>query len=253
MQGALDSPSYYRFEHDPDHRCFAWCRTGNALLIKAGSEPRFISSGSITLFEPNVNWELLLGRGVQTWILSSWISESPSIPDLSISKTTSFLIGEKENAVSLLSEYIYTRIDEISKLPNLMIAFINLLVHEHTLSNDAFTLTRISENNSEAVDLLVQTIKSNSHEPWSLASAAKMAGYSPFHLSRVFRSFLNVGFPEYVDRCRTESAMKRLLATDETISSISSQTGFGTPQAMRNAFREYTGFLPSEIKGRPSE
>jgi AraC-like DNA-binding protein len=57
-----------------------------------------------------------------------------------------------------------------------------------------------------------------------------------------------MGFPEYVDRCRTEVAIRKLLEGAESMSFVAGDSGFGTPQAMRTAFREYTGFLPSEMK-----
>jgi AraC-like DNA-binding protein len=59
------------------------------------------------------------------------------------------------------------------------------------------------------------------------------------------------GFHEYVDRCRTETAIEMLCNTDEPIDTVAAMTGFGTTQGLRESVKEYLGLVPSEIRAVP--
>lgn len=111
-----------------------------------------------------------------------------------------------------------------------------------------FRLTCIPDNLPDSVDHLVRGVRAQPSAPWGLKEAAVYAGYSPFHLSRTFRGHLGMGFPEYVDRCRTEMAVGQLLAGNQPIEEIASACGFGSAQGLRDSFREYLGILPSELR-----
>lgn len=96
---------------------------------------------------------------------------------------------------------------------------------------------------------LIETVRTSPDRDWSLNGAAAEAGYSPFHLSRTFKALAGYGFPEFVDRCRTEIAVEKLLGDAEIhADDVAIQAGFGSTQAMRDAFRDYVGFLPSELR-----
>jgi len=100
---------------------------------------------------------------------------------------------------------------------------------------------------------LIGAVRSNPERDWSLNGAANEAGYSPFHLSRTFKAIAGFGFPEFVDRCRTEIAVEALLSDPATsIDDVAITSGFGSTQAMRDSFREYTGLLPSELRSGPT-
>jgi AraC-like DNA-binding protein len=58
---------------------------------------------------------------------------------------------------------------------------------------------------------LISKVRQNPALAWPLKDAADMAGYSPFHFSRVFKNLVGYGFHEYVDRCRTECAVELLV------------------------------------------
>ena len=78
-----------------------------------------------------------------------------------------------------------------------------------------------------------------------------MAGYSPFHFSRVFKNLVGYGFHEYVDRSRTECAVEMLCTTDSAVDVVASSCGFGTTQGLRESVKEYLGLVPSELRAIP--
>jgi AraC-like DNA-binding protein len=127
---------------------------------------------------------------------------------------------------------------------------IDLVGAAMTASSTSF-LADIVSTAPDALKQLMVAVKKDPTGNWSLRDAAAYAGYSPFHLSRTFRTVVDFGFPEYVDRCRAEFAIDRLLKTDLSIDEVASSCGFGSTQALREAFKEYLGMLPSEIRSIP--
>ena len=104
----------------------------------------------------------------------------------------------------------------------------------------------------ETILELVEKVRKAPNQPWPLREAADLAGYSPFHFSRIFKSMVGYGFHEYVDRCRTESAVLMLVSTDDPIDIIAQRAGFGTTQGLRESVKEYLGLVPSELRAMPT-
>ena len=100
---------------------------------------------------------------------------------------------------------------------------------------------------------LTARVKEHPEAAWPLKDASDQVGYSPFHFSRVFKALVGYGFHEYVDRCRTELAVRLLSTTDDPVDIISSEAGFGTAQSLRESVKEHLGLLPSELRGTPEE
>lgn len=113
---------------------------------------------------------------------------------------------------------------------------------------DQVQLANIPAGLPETVQELVNEVRLNSSVQWPLKDAAGKAGYSPFHFSRVFKGLVGYGFHEYVDRCRTESAVEQLITTDHAVDLVASTCGFGTTQGLRESVKEYLGLVPSELR-----
>ncbi|MBL8049325.1 MAG: helix-turn-helix transcriptional regulator [Chthonomonas sp.] len=113
----------------------------------------------------------------------------------------------------------------------------------------SIALSRIRVPLPAPLQRLTDSVRAEPNQAWSLKEASKLVSYSPFHLSRTFRQLAGYGFPDFVDRCRTEMALKKILADqDEQIDQVALSSGFGSTQAMRDSFRDYIGFLPSEVR-----
>lgn len=110
------------------------------------------------------------------------------------------------------------------------------------------TLATLPIDLPETIVDLTKRVKASSNSPWPLKLAADLAGYSPFHFSRVFKQLVGYGFHEYVDRRRTEVAVEQLIRSDVPVDAIASSCGFGTTQGLRESLKEYLGLVPSELR-----
>jgi AraC-like DNA-binding protein len=125
------------------------------------------------------------------------------------------------------------------------------IVARLVVGEDEFRLAGVPLDLPTTIFDLTKRVRKDPSLPWPLKEAADIAGYSPFHFSRVFKSLAGFGFHEYVDRCRTESAIEMLCNTDEPIDTVAALTGFGTTQGLRESVKEYLGLVPSEIRAVP--
>ena len=117
--------------------------------------------------------------------------------------------------------------------------------------SDQVQLAAVPSDLPDTIKELVVRVRQNPALPWPLRDAADAAGYSPFHFSRVFKNLVGYGFHEYVDRCRTESAVDLLCSTDQAVDLVASTCGFGTTQGLRESVKEYLGLVPSELRTIP--
>jgi AraC-like DNA-binding protein len=100
----------------------------------------------------------------------------------------------------------------------------------------------------DAILRLLDEVRKHPEAYWPLPEASRISGYSTTHFSRIFRSAVGYGFQSFVERCRTEAAVKLLTTTHENVDNIAETCGFGATQTMRVALREHVGFVPSELR-----
>lgn len=84
------------------------------------------------------------------------------------------------------------------------------------------------------------------------AALAARCAVSERHLSRLFRTEAGMSPGRYVRRARAEAAAHLLTGTDLTIQVIASRCGFGTPEAMRQAFLAVYGVAPTHYRATQS-
>lgn len=130
----------------------------------------------------------------------------------------------------------------------LIFGFLHELVVFAMSGKNEISLTTIPYDAPEYVKSLLQKVKKDPALPWSLKEASKLVGYSQFHLSRTFKTLVGYGFPEFVDRCRVERSSKELLAGKYSVDQIATKYGYNSTHGLREAMKEYLGFLPSEVR-----
>lgn len=89
--------------------------------------------------------------------------------------------------------------------------------------------------------------------PLDLAALAEIAHYSPFHFHRIFTAWLGESAAEYVTRRRLEiGALTLASQPGSSVTQVSQQVGFGSPEAFARAFKRHFGQTPSAWqKGTP--
>lgn len=133
----------------------------------------------------------------------------------------------------------------------LVVSFLYEVVSRLMADLDQVQLAAAPLDLPETIKELTLKVRQSPANPWPLREAADMAGYSPFHFSRVFKNLVGYGFHEYVDRCRTECAVEMLVTTDSAVDLVASTCGFGTTQGLRESVKEYLGLVPSELRNVP--
>ncbi len=86
------------------------------------------------------------------------------------------------------------------------------------------------------------------HEKITLERAARKAGISPCHLSRIFKKETGMSFVDYIQRERVEAARHMLIYSEYAISEISEYLHFSTQSYFIRIFRKYVGMTPARYR-----
>lgn len=90
----------------------------------------------------------------------------------------------------------------------------------------------------------------NSHMKVSLEDAARIVGFSPKYLSRVFKEVAGVGFAEYRLSIKIQKAKELLDQTTFNINQISDRLGYENVESFIRAFRKFAQCTPTEFRKR---
>jgi transcriptional regulator GlxA family with amidase domain len=88
------------------------------------------------------------------------------------------------------------------------------------------------------------------HEDLSVPALARRACMSERHFARAFRGETGMTPAAYVEAARVERARIALETGDLPVETIAGQTGFGTVETMRRAFRRRVGVSPADYRSR---
>jgi AraC family L-rhamnose operon transcriptional activator RhaR len=84
--------------------------------------------------------------------------------------------------------------------------------------------------------------------PWTLPDLARLVHLSAPHLCRCFVRDLGISPLRYLERYRLELVAQLLLASDLTVSQISTQAGIADPNYLARRFRAAHGLTPSRYR-----
>jgi beta-xylosidase/AraC-like DNA-binding protein len=120
---------------------------------------------------------------------------------------------------------------------------------------------RCAEETSEDIGNIrnaLAHIRENYRSGVGLTDAAASAGMSPQYFSRLFKQKMGVGFLEYLNRLRLDSAVRDLLRTNGSILKIAVDNGFAGSKPFTALFKKTYGRTPqsyrlSERGGRNAE
>ncbi len=126
-----------------------------------------------------------------------------------------------------------------------------MLTDPNPQSQKPYMLTRPrtghSDQDVQSVQVRIERDYGRQLDTDSLARAAAM---SPRTLARRFRHATGESLQEYLRNTRIEAAMRRLAATEDSISAITEQCGYVDVRSFRRMFRDFTGLSPREYRAR---
>ena len=120
-----------------------------------------------------------------------------------------------------------------------------ILIRDANTRPDAI---RFPDKLSEEIMETMYFIEQNCSEDIRLADAAKTAGFSEGHLSRLFVSQVGVPFSEYLVNVRLRHVKELLLNTDMSISEIANHTGFSNSDYLSACFHRHEGMSPTAFR-----
>jgi AraC family transcriptional regulator len=99
---------------------------------------------------------------------------------------------------------------------------------------------------------VLDRIDAAGHEALDVAALAAVAAFSPFHFQRQFSALLGMGVGEYQRQVRLRRAAMRLAhRSQESVTAIALDAGYGSNEAFARAFRSLLGQSPSAFRDKP--
>ena len=258
--GAVQQATLVRLNLPADNHCLLWVCKGT-ILVRRGLGGRWsvLAPESVGFVSGPSPVSVSLARGEHKLYVMLWHGESAAalhrwvLRERRSVKTGQVLQGVFSTPFQHVKEADLDRLAADARrgadwvLP-VFFSYAHCGVAECVKSEDAVGLTPLPSDLPPVLVALIDRVKEHPEHPWPLKDGADFVGYSPFHFSRVFKTLVGYGFHEFVDRCRTELAVRKLTATDEPVESIAAACGFGTAQGLRESIKEYLGLLPSELR-----
>lgn len=110
---------------------------------------------------------------------------------------------------------------------------------------------RLAEkHNSDVVEEVLQRLHGDPLAEFNVGSVAGELGYSRSYLHDRFRKEVGMSPSDYAQRLRIKRCCQRLTATEESVTDIAMEFGFGSSQYFSRVFRKYVGTTPSEYRSQ---
>ncbi len=101
----------------------------------------------------------------------------------------------------------------------------------------------------KAMQEALSFIESNFMESITMKDAAEVANMSVCHFSRLFGSIAGDSFKGYLSQLRIKRAEELIKTSEESITDIAYQCGFGSVRSFNRAFLTLRGVTPSQLRG----
>ena len=102
--------------------------------------------------------------------------------------------------------------------------------------------------NEIIIQKIIDYIENNLDSQLNLDEIAKKAGYSKFHLNRVFSAYVGCTIYKYIQMRRLTVAAEKLVYTEKPILEIAYDANYSSQQSFTFAFRQLYGYPPQEYR-----
>lgn len=101
---------------------------------------------------------------------------------------------------------------------------------------------------TKKIEIVTEHIQKNFDKPLSNELLAKLVGYHPYYLNRVFKQIAGDTLHQYILNYRLSIASELLLSTTKTIAEIAEKSGFNNQISFINAFKKIYRLTPTEFR-----
>lgn len=133
------------------------------------------------------------------------------------------------------------------KMNSIFYHILYLLVKEYRLMDLDDEFIRKNKNLNR-LSSITAYMKEHYADELSLEEVARIFGYSPNYLSRMFQKYAGITYKSYLQNVRLGYALKDLEKGTYSITETALRCGFSGSKALARAFQKKYGMLPSEYK-----
>jgi len=99
-----------------------------------------------------------------------------------------------------------------------------------------------------ALERVLQHLRLYYHKPLRVAELADLAGMSPSHFNRVFRSALGASPIDWLRHYRISQAKRRLIESSDPIKDVARQVGYADQFYFSKDFKRFTALTPTAFR-----
>lgn len=99
-------------------------------------------------------------------------------------------------------------------------------------------------NTGAFIDDLLDWIDNNLDSRLDINTIARRAGYSKWHLQRLFKEHTGYPLAEYIRMLKLQKSVERLTHSDEPILNVALALGFDSQQSFNRSFKRQYGLAP---------
>jgi AraC-like DNA-binding protein len=214
-------------------------------------------SSRIDALRPVQSFSIFFDRGLaeQAWLSLSRAQSVLDCPADAGQSPVEFAEGlyEHDNLVSPVLRHIRAAVDsgpvEDAWMDEQLLFLLGrmLRLHFRKLRVESAVPSRKPATRRELLrrlNLGVDFIQTLYREPVRLKDIAEAAHLSPFHFLRVFKSVYRISPSEYLNRKRTQVALRLLQESDWTMDAIADHVGFGSRTGLYRHLKSHYGAIP---------
>ena len=213
-----------------------------------------ISRGDTLLISPETEHRSLdvNGEGYTSLVINIPSSHIPDCvrpqKELCMIRGASGENSELDRAAAMLLGFFDGEVDDMS-------AYLSVLgmVNAALKGREAPQETEIESPTLDRMAEILKYLEEHYTEGINLASLSEKFYISEFYLCRLFKEYTGKTVLSYVTQLRIRRAKKLLSGTDEPISRIAKDSGFGSVSAFGKAFRVNVGMSPREYRDLSAE
>ena len=109
-----------------------------------------------------------------------------------------------------------------------------------------------NEHQQEVISDIIRWMNQSAIRLLDIASTARRAGFSRWHMQRIFKQHTGITLGRYIRILRLSNAAIDLINTAYPVIEIALQYGYESQQTFTRAMKCHTGFNPGAIKRMPA-